>query len=74
MWADLEAEYGDRIEFILVDRDTDAGDEFARSHGIFGQPGFVVFGAAGERTYAEHGPYDESGLRELVASTLPEGG
>lgn len=72
MWADLQAEYGDRVEFITVDRDTDAGDEFARSHGIIGQPGFVVFDAAGELTYAALGPNRESGLRELVLSVVPE--
>ncbi len=72
MWADLQAEYGDRIEFILVDRDTDAGDEFARSHAIIGQPGFVVFDATGALTYAALGPTRESGLRELVLSVVPE--
>ena len=72
MWADLQEEYGDRVEFIVVDRDTDAGDAFARSHGLIGQPGFVVFDAAGELTYASLGPYRESGLRELVLSIVPE--
>ena len=47
------------------------GDEFARSHGIIGQPGFVVFDAAGELTYAALGPYRESGVRDLVVSVVP---
>ena len=72
MWADLQEEYGDQVEFIIVDRDTDAGDAFARSHGLIGQPGFVVFDAAGALTYASLGPYRESGLRELVLSIVPE--
>ncbi len=73
MWADLQEEYGDRIEFFLVDRDTDEGRQFVLDHGVtLGQPGFIVYNAAGEVTYAALGPTRESGVRELVLSVLPE--
>ena len=73
MWEELQQEYQGRIEFFEVDRETDDGRDFVRSHRLpIGQPGFVVFDSTGERTYAALGPFDESGLRELVASSLPE--
>lgn len=73
MWADLEKEYGDRVEFTLVDRETEEGREFIRDHGVpIGQPGFVVYNDAGEVTYAGLGPTRESGVRELVLSVVPE--
>lgn len=73
MWTDLENEYGDRVEFFLVDRETDEGRQFVSDHGVpIGQPGFVVYNAAGEVTYAGLGPTRESGVRELVLSVVPE--
>lgn len=68
MWSDLQSQYAGQIEFIVVDRDSDSGGAFARSHGIYYQPGFVVFDSAGNRTYNGLGPSTESGLRTLVAS------
>ncbi len=73
MWADLEQEYGDRIEFFSVDRETEEGREFIREHGLpVGQPGFVVYNAAGEVTYAALGPTRPDGVRDLVESVLPQ--
>ncbi len=73
MWADLQEEYGDRIEFFLVDRETDEGREFIREHGLpIGQPGFVVYDASGEVTYAALGPTRPAGVRDLVESVLPQ--
>ncbi len=73
MWADLQEEYGDRIEFFEVDRDTDEGRQFVLDHGVtLGQPGFIVYNAAGEVTYADLGPFSERGVRELVLSIVPE--
>ncbi len=72
MWEELEQQYATQVEFITIDRDTDAGDAFARSHGIAYQPGFVVFDSSGELTYADLGPYDEDELRDLVRSVAQE--
>ena len=73
MWADLEEEYGDRIEFFSVDRETEEGREFIREHGLpIGQPGFVVYDASGEVTYAALGPTRPDGVRDLVESALPQ--
>ena len=73
MWADLEREYGDRVEFFLVDRETEEGGEFIREHGLpIGQPGFVVYDASGEVTYAALGPTRPDGVRELVESVVPQ--
>lgn len=71
MWADLQEEYAGRIEFVTVDRDTDEGSAFARSHGIDYQPGFVVMDASGETVYAALGPWRDDDLRALVRSVAP---
>ncbi len=74
MWADLEQEYAGQIEFFEIDRETREGREFRSEHDLpLGQPAFVVKDSAGLVTYAALGPYDERGLRELVASALEEG-
>ena len=72
MWEDLQNEYGDRIELVTVDRDSEEGGAFARSHGIRYQPGFVVVNASGEVTYAGLGPWAPDDVRALVLSVLPE--
>ncbi len=72
MWADLQDEYGDRIELVTVDRDSEEGGPFARSHGIHYQPGFVVVNASGEVIYAGLGPWEEDDVRARVLSILPE--
>ncbi len=72
MWAALQAEYGDRIEFVTVDASTRAGADFSDLYGIHGHPGFVVIDASGEVTYAALGPWDEEALRELVRTVLPD--
>ena len=73
MWGDLQDEYGDRVEFFLVDRETEEGRQFVSDHGVpIGQPGFVVYDASGEVTYAGLGPTREDGVRQLVLSVVPE--
>ncbi len=72
MWADLQEEYGDRIEFFDVDRETEEGREFISDHGVpIGQPGFIVYDASGEVTYAGLGPTRPDAVRNLVESALP---
>ncbi len=72
MWAALQAEYADRIEFVTVDASTAEGRAFSRSHGIRSHPGFVALDASGGVVHAALGPFDEEGLRDLVRSLLPE--
>jgi hypothetical protein len=69
VWAELVRDYGDSIELIEVDRDSRDGRRFAESHGIFYQPGFVVFDASGAVTYAGLGPFDPRDVRRLVEET-----
>lgn len=71
MWAALQAEYGDHIQFVTVDANTRAGADFSDLYGIRGHPGFVAINAAGEVVHAALGPFDEEELRELVRSLLP---
>lgn len=71
MWADLQEEYAGLIEFVMVDRDTNEGNDFALSHGIRYQPGFVVMDSAGETVYAALGPWEDGDLRALVRSAAP---
>ncbi|MXY88380.1 MAG: hypothetical protein F4Y92_05950 [Dehalococcoidia bacterium] len=72
MWAALQAEYGDQIEFVSVDANTRAGADFSDMYGIRGHPGFVAIDANGDVIHAALGPFDEEELRELVASLVPE--
>lgn len=66
-WPAIVEDYGDLVQLIMVDRDTEAGNAFARSHRIASQPGFVVLDAEGKVTYAGLGPYTPADVRELVA-------
>ncbi|MCY3882380.1 MAG: hypothetical protein F4Z77_09380 [Dehalococcoidia bacterium] len=73
MWADLEEEYGDRVEFYSVDRETEEGREFINDHGVpIGQPGFILYDASGEVTYAGLGPTRPAAVRDLVESVVPQ--
>lgn len=72
MWEDLQGQFGEQVELITVDRDTDEGDEFAKSHGIHYQPGFVVVNSAGEVTYASLGPWDPDDVTDLVRSAAAQ--
>ncbi len=72
MWAALQAQYADQIEFVTVDANTRAGADFSDLYGIRGHPGFVAIDANGEVVHAALGPFEEEGLRDLVASLVPE--
>ena len=72
MWAALQAEYAGQIEFVTVDANSRAGADFSGLYGIRGHPGFVAIDANGEVVHAALGPFEEEGLRDLVASLAPE--
>ena len=72
MWAALQAEYAGQIEFVTVDANSRAGADFSDLYGIRGHPGFVAINANGEVVHAALGPFEEEGLRDLVASLVPE--
>ncbi|MBE7520367.1 MAG: hypothetical protein HS107_14095 [Thermoflexaceae bacterium] len=72
MWADLQTRYGDRVEFVQVDRDSKEGRKFAEDHGIHYQPGFVVVDTSGKTTYAGLGPFDARGVTDLVRKAAGE--
>lgn len=72
MWEELQQEYEGRIEFILVDRESDDGSEFARSHNVFYQPVFIIY--EGDTLVRQDAGIDrERDLRAFVASALEEG-
>ena len=74
MWPELQAEYGEDIQLIQVDRDSKEGRAFAESYRINYQPAFVVVSARGEVLRAALGPYGPAEVRELVeefAASLP---
>ncbi len=72
MWAELEQEYAGRIEFILVDRESDDGGEFARRHNVFYQPVFIIY--EGDTLVRQDATVSrEAALRAFVASALEEG-
>ena len=68
MWEELQEEFGEQVDLITVDRDTDEGAAFASSHDIPYQPGFVVVNSQGDVTYAALGPWDPEDVTELVRS------
>lgn len=72
MWAELQGRYGDRVEFVQVDRDSKEGRRFAEDHNIHYQPGFVVVDRAGSTIYEGLGPYDAKGVTELVRKAAGE--
>ena len=72
MWAALQSEYGEQIKFVTVDANSRAGADFSDLYGIRGHPGFVAIDANGVVVHAGLGPFEEEGLRELVASVLPD--
>ena len=72
MWEELVEEYGDSVTMVMVDRDSRDGRNFAESHGIYYQPGFVVIDSAGEVTYASLGPYEAEDVTELVRNAATQ--
>ncbi len=72
MWAALQTEYADQIDFTTVDATTSEGRDFSRSYGIRSHPAFVVIDAQGEVVWAALGPWTEEEVRELVQSVVPE--
>ncbi|MEO6044746.1 MAG: hypothetical protein ABIQ47_12600 [Tepidiformaceae bacterium] len=57
MWTELVAELnGKKLTMVDHDRDTAHGDEFARRHGIVGQPAMVIYGAQGKLLHRGYGP------------------
>ena len=72
MWEELVEEYGESVTMVMVDRDSRDGRNFAESHGIYYQPGFVVIDSAGEVTYASLGPYEPEDVTELVRNAAAQ--
>lgn len=57
MWTELVAELnGKKLTMVDHDRDTAQGDEFARRHGIVGQPAMVIYDAQGKLLHRGYGP------------------
>ncbi|MGE3077053.1 MAG: TlpA family protein disulfide reductase [Dehalococcoidia bacterium] len=67
VWPELRAEYGDQVQLIVVDRDSNEGREFAESYRINYQPAFVVLDPDGNVERAALGPYTPEEVRTLVA-------
>ncbi|MGE0600160.1 MAG: TlpA family protein disulfide reductase [Dehalococcoidia bacterium] len=70
VWPDLQAEYGDEVQLIVVDRDSDAGRAFAESYRINYQPAFVVLDPEGNVKRAALGPYTPGEVRTLVEEVV----
>lgn len=66
MWPELQAQFGNDIQLIQVDRDSKEGLAFAESYRINYQPAFVVLSPTGEVVRAALGPYGPAEVRELV--------
>lgn len=67
MWTDLVTEYnGKRLMMVDHDRDTKAGDAFARQHGFIGQPAMVIFDVDGKLAHRSQGPSTAKETEALV--------
>jgi len=66
VWNELVAQFGTQMQMVVVDRDEPEGRDFAVSHGIGYQPGFVIIDPEGDVFYAKLGPYDPEELRALI--------
>lgn len=57
MWTELVAELnGKKLTMIDHDRDTKAGNDFAKKFGFIGQPATVIYDAAGNEAVRMFGP------------------
>ena len=57
MWTELVTEYNaKKLTMLDHDRDTAAGEAFARRHGIVGQPAMVIYDAQGKLLHRGYGP------------------
>ena len=70
MWPELQAEYGDQVQLIQIDRDSTEGRAFSESYRINYQPGFVVLDAEGNVKRAALGPYTPEEVRTLVEDVV----
>ncbi|MGI5840373.1 MAG: thioredoxin family protein [bacterium] len=67
----LQAEYGDKIAFIIADTDTRDGYELARQYGVNGIPAFFCLDGTGRTTDELYGFRGEEPLRAAVEKLLP---
>jgi hypothetical protein len=70
VWPELQAEYGDQVQLIQIDRDSSEGRAFSESYRINYQPGFVVLDADGKVERAALGPYTPGDVRTLVEDVV----
>lgn len=69
----LRAEYQDRINFVILDYDTEAELDLARELEIAAHPAFTIVppnGAPGDHIEHIFGPLNEVQLRELLDGAL----
>ena len=67
MWTELVTEYnGKRLTMLDHDRDTAAGEAFARRHGIVGQPAMVIYDAEGKLLLQRYGPSTPKDLETFI--------
>ena len=67
MWTELVTEYnGKRLTMLDHDRDTAAGEAFARRHGIVGQPAMVIYDAEGKLLLQRYGPSTQPDLEKFI--------
>jgi thioredoxin reductase (NADPH) len=63
---DLEHEYGNEFKFVRVNVDTNQGKERARSHGLIGQPAYLIFDSSDEEVRRLMGAHTRSTLAQAI--------
>lgn len=68
----LQDQYGDEIDFVRINIDTEHGKELARAHGFIGQPTFIFFDSAGEETRRLQGAQSRETLEMEIQRIIGE--
>ncbi len=66
----LEAEYGERVEFKLLNVGLDDGKRFFEFYGLRGHPSYVLLGADGEVLWRGFGPMSAESLTSEIEKII----
>ena len=69
----LRYEYQDRVNFVILDYDSEADGRLAQRLGVRAHPAYALVATDGERvTERKFGPLDDVALRALLDAAAPK--
>lgn len=69
----LTDQFGDQIEFVILDFDVEETQSIRRQYGITGQAQYLLVDAAGEVQHRWYGVLDEATVSAVLTELLEEG-